>query len=250
MNYFIDTEFVEDGSTIMPISLALVSEDCRELYLELDFDEAKAEAHDFVRENVLPHLRLANRSSKQEAREVILEFLGEDPDPMFWAYYADYDWVLLCQLFGTMIDLPDPLPKHCMDLQQWWVQLGRPGGVKPAKPKNAHDALADARWNYVFYQNLKAFDTYVILELDRTENEGGTDAHHLQGETTSLKVIVKYRSDQPDNDEQRAAWLKPGHVRELPDDTEAFLRRVQPLGRFSIDLSTNPLTLFFENDYD
>lgn len=167
MNYFTDTEFVEDGSTIMPISIALVSEDCRELYIELDFDEAKAEAHDFVREHVLPHLRIpqAERCTKPQACERILEFLGEDPDPMFWAYYADYDWVLLCQLFGTMIDLPDPFPKFCMDLQQWWVQLGRPKGVKPAKPKNAHDALADARWNYVFYQNLKAFEEGRVNDL-------------------------------------------------------------------------------------
>lgn len=38
--------------------------------------------------------------------------------PKFHAYYADYDWVAFCWLFGKMIDLPKGFPKFCFDLKQ------------------------------------------------------------------------------------------------------------------------------------
>jgi hypothetical protein len=36
----------------------------------------------------------------------------------FYGYYADYDWVLFCWLFGKMIDLPNGFPMYCRDLKQ------------------------------------------------------------------------------------------------------------------------------------
>lgn len=38
--------------------------------------------------------------------------------PEFYAYYADYDWVVFCSLFGRMIDLPKGFPMYCRDLKQ------------------------------------------------------------------------------------------------------------------------------------
>lgn len=38
--------------------------------------------------------------------------------PEFWAYFGDYDWVLLCSLFGTMMDLPEGFPMYCCDVKQ------------------------------------------------------------------------------------------------------------------------------------
>lgn len=166
--YFIDTEFVEDGETIMPISIAIVPLDRRRrnLYLEFDFDQEKAEAHDFVRENVLPHLRGQERYSRPQAASAILSYLGIPGHPAesknyieFWAYYADYDWVLFCQIFGTMVNLPKGLPHLCFDLEQVWRLHARPrGGVKPPQPENAHDALADAMWNREFYCTMMGGD--------------------------------------------------------------------------------------------
>jgi len=160
VRYFLDTEFVEDGETIMPISLALVQETAvgvhRELYLEYQFDEEKAEAHDFVRENVLPHLRGQERYTRAQAAERIQHFTlrpGEQPE--FWAYFASYDWVLLCQTFGTMLGMPHGMPHLCMDLMQFWMLRGRPC-PRPPMPENAHDALADARWNLDFFRQIQA----------------------------------------------------------------------------------------------
>src|SRR5258708_33864740 len=57
MRYFIDTEFVEDGHTIDLISIGIVCEDGRELYMQsAEFDAEKAS--DWVKENVLSHLVL------------------------------------------------------------------------------------------------------------------------------------------------------------------------------------------------
>lgn len=36
----------------------------------------------------------------------------------FYGYYADYDWVAFCWLFGNMIDLPKDFPMYCIDLKQ------------------------------------------------------------------------------------------------------------------------------------
>ena len=39
-------------------------------------------------------------------------------NPQFYAYYADYDWVAFCWLFGKMIDLPKGFPMYTIDLKQ------------------------------------------------------------------------------------------------------------------------------------
>lgn len=38
--------------------------------------------------------------------------------PRFYAYFADYDWVLFCTLYGTMMQLPRGFPRYCIDLKQ------------------------------------------------------------------------------------------------------------------------------------
>jgi len=90
----------------------------------------------------------------------------------FYAYYADYDWVAFCWLFGKMIDLPKDFPKYCIDLQQIKVEHARKMckstdysvesylenlNTYKSYPKNTneHNALADARWNYELYKFLK-----------------------------------------------------------------------------------------------
>jgi hypothetical protein len=144
--YFLDTEFVEDGRTIMPISIGVVSSSGREFYAEFDFDEGKAMAHDFVRENVLPHLREAERLAPKAVADALLRFIGDDPCPEFWAWYGAYDWVLVCQMFGTMMDLPRHFPMFVHDLKALCSQLGIVGSQLPLQPASAHCALADARW--------------------------------------------------------------------------------------------------------
>lgn len=149
MRYFFDTEFIEDGVTIDLISIGIVSEDGREYYAEFHFDRALAS--EWVRENVFPHLMDKPRDRYSTRREIV-EFVGEKPE--FWAYYADYDWVALCQLFGTMMDLPAGWPMYCRDVKQLCDDLGNP--QLPKQTSTEHHALADARWTRDAWLYLRA----------------------------------------------------------------------------------------------
>lgn len=143
MRFWFDTEFYEDGKAIYLISIGIVSEDGREYYAETVSAPLLARQTDWLRDNVAPHLRgKPAEKLPSELRDEIVAFMGEKPE--IWAYYADYDWVALCQIYGRMIDLPKGWPMFCRDVKQLCVSLGDP---KLPKQKSAeHDALADARW--------------------------------------------------------------------------------------------------------
>lgn len=160
MNFFLDTEFAETGGwktpTIDLISIALVAEDGREFYAESnDFNIHHCDQ--WVRDNVVAKLGPEKqRISREAIRDGVIAFLGSEP--VIWGFYADYDWVVFCWLFGKMINLPKGYPMFCRDLQQWYIQLGKPEGVKPPDPANAHNALVDAKWTFDFYKNLVEHD--------------------------------------------------------------------------------------------
>ena len=156
MKFFLDLEFIEDGKTIDPLSIALVSDDDREVYI-VNESADRTKASPWVLENVIPHLDkgLADFSVRQPRETIpvlIKAFVGHDPKPEFWGYYADYDWVAFCQLFGTMMDLPKGFPMYCRDIKQLCDQLGNP--ALPAQGKGEHHALLDARWNKQAYEFL------------------------------------------------------------------------------------------------
>lgn len=155
--FFIDTEFAETGGSSHPtidlISIGLVSDDDREYYAESS-EFSLSNCNGWVIENVLPRLGpQEQRKRRPQIKEEIIAFIGDDPDVEFWGYYSDYDWVVFCWLFGTMMHLPKGFPMLCMDLQQAWIREGKPP-IKPPDPENEHNALADARWNFQFYRSL------------------------------------------------------------------------------------------------
>lgn len=149
MRFWFDTEFIENGKTIDLISIGVVSEDGRGYYAECtECDLAKASS--WVVENVFPQLGGTKTPRATVAKELI-EFMGESPE--IWAYYADYDWVALCQLFGTMMDLPKGWPMYCRDVKQYADYLGGP--KLPKQETNEHNALADAVWCHQAWQELE-----------------------------------------------------------------------------------------------
>lgn len=111
--------------------------------------------------------------------------------PTFYAYFADYDWVAFCWLFGKMMDLPKGFPMYTRDLKQmldekadsknwyygrdiWNNNHNRSSDLQDAdrqatlkeklekikrhvnypKQTNEHNALADARWNKKLHEFL------------------------------------------------------------------------------------------------
>jgi hypothetical protein len=152
MRFWFDTEFYEDGHKIALISIGVVAEDGREYYAEVLGADEIARSSDWLKDNVLPHLKGSGKYRSQIARELI-NFMGTEPE--IWAYYADYDWVVLCQLHGRMIDLPKGWPMFCRDVKQLADSMGNP--KLPEQTTAEHDALADARWardawNYLLKQ--------------------------------------------------------------------------------------------------
>lgn len=150
MKIFFDTEFIEDGKTIDMLSIGLVREDGKTYYAEVFDNIPRWEAADpWVKENVIAHLKCNNTAEfvpelklKSRIAKEIVEFVGDSPE--FWAYYADYDWVVLCQLYGRMIDLPKGWPMFCRDLKQYSMDRGIEKIMLPNDQE--HHALADALW--------------------------------------------------------------------------------------------------------
>ncbi len=103
-----------------------------------------------------------------------------EPELEFYAYYADYDWVAFCWLFGKMMDLPTGFPMYCIDLKQRfdevqdrWRNMSNEYRLEVSralnlysveidikdlsnypKQENEHNALADARWNKKLFEFL------------------------------------------------------------------------------------------------
>ena len=119
MRYFLDTEFIESGPyhPVQLISIGIVAEDGREFYAQSsEFDASMAS--DWVKQNVLAQMDPRGEySSLKEIGTKIRQFIGADK-PEFWGYYADYDWVVFAQIFGSMMNLPDGFPMYCRDIKQ------------------------------------------------------------------------------------------------------------------------------------
>jgi len=143
--YTYDTEFNEAPGYLDLISIGVKCEDGREFYaVSSEFD--KARCNDFVLAHVLPKLGPQPPESRAQIRDRLLAFIGKTR-PELWGYFADYDHVLLCWLFGRMVDLPKGWPMLTLDLKQTMIEKGVRESDLPKKPTNAHNALDDARWN-------------------------------------------------------------------------------------------------------
>lgn len=157
MIYFLDTEFLENGpdKPITLVSIGIVcEEDGREYYaVSSEFDES--DASDWVKENVLDGMNIPKegpKKRKQIANDII-KFINKDSNPTFWADHCAYDWVVFCQIFGTMMDLPDNFPKYCHDIKVEEMKLGDP--KMPEHSGREHDALEDAKHLMEKYRYIK-----------------------------------------------------------------------------------------------
>lgn len=152
----------------------MVTRDGCELYaVNADMDQHLVRDHPFVGKHVWPHLPLVSpargirggghrqldtehpdvRPRAQIAR-LVSDFLSGLTEVELWAWYESYDHVVLSQLFGTMVQLPNHIPMWTNNLKQEAHFLGNP--PLPHQEKGAHHALADARHNVRIYDALCA----------------------------------------------------------------------------------------------
>ena len=152
MKVFYDGEFSTTAPQLGLVSIGAVREDGREFYgVSTEFDPATA--HPWVKQHVLPQLPPLDDPawmSREQLRAGLLDLLGDDPE--LWAWFGAYDHVALCQLWGSMPELPRVVPRFTMDVHQLWRHLGRP--PLPAQAAGLHHALADARHVKVRFEAL------------------------------------------------------------------------------------------------
>lgn len=185
--FFYDTEFHEDGKTIDLISIGIVRGDGKEYYaVSSEADYRRVYENSWLMNhvmNTIPHIvvEVPNGGytiiptgpfvkTRAQMREEIMSFVNDSHDEFndphgeakaeLWAWYADYDHVALCQLFGKMIDLPEAFPMFTRDLRQHWEYKGYP--VLPKQEEGEHNSLDDARYNRVLWEYLEGFDNGTV----------------------------------------------------------------------------------------
>ncbi len=154
MKFFLDTEFIESGPSkpIQLISIGMTA-DSGDSFYAISSEFNPDDASTWVKENVLAKLEPESEISRlplaQIARSIrhYVAHAARGSKPEFWGYYADYDWVVFCQVFGTMMDLPDGFPMYCRDIKRLCDDKGNP--KLPEQASGEHNALADARWNQI-----------------------------------------------------------------------------------------------------
>jgi hypothetical protein len=171
--YFYDTEFKEDGKTIDLISIGIVCEDGREYYAVSDeFDTRRVARDNWLMNNVMSSIDHVKsvvvdfegapvvrdilvtdpaRKSRDQIKQDIVDFVA-GTTVEWWNWYGAYDHVVLCQLFGPMIELPDGFPMYSNDIKQLHKLAGY--CAMPKQPKGLHNALADAKFNIERYDYL------------------------------------------------------------------------------------------------
>lgn len=113
-----------------------------------------------------PSDKFQSRKMAAIAREKWLESIK----PQFYAYFADYDWVVFCWLFGRMIDLPAGFPKYCIDIKQMMAERWLDSKWKDKycpQGRGTHSAIEDARWNEKLYNTIKT--NYLKFAENRAE---------------------------------------------------------------------------------
>lgn len=178
MDVYYDSEFIDTGRLIEPISIGFHREDGEELYRVFNDEDTirRAVNTPWLRENVVPSLPLEIGKgphegnwgfdlshpdfecvkSSHEIKQDVEAFLFEaacKSGLTLWAWYAAYDMVLLAQIWGKLLDIPSWMPMNTCDLRQEHLRLGEP--ILPRQQKGHHNALADARHNVLIHERLR-----------------------------------------------------------------------------------------------
>lgn len=135
MKIFFDTEFTGLHKDTTLISIGLVDENGRTFYAEFfDYNEDKVD--DWIRENVIEHLKFKEKSfqipdsnfgpsdnvemkaSIQIVKEYLMEWLAPYDKVELVSDVCHYDMVLFINIFGGAFDLPANVNPACHDINQ------------------------------------------------------------------------------------------------------------------------------------
>jgi hypothetical protein len=157
MRYWFDTEFIEKDNYIDLISIGIVAENGFSYYAICnEFNEKNA--CEWVRSNVLNQLdHQSFWKSKRQIKDEITKFV-KPSQAEFWVYNGAYDWVIFCQIFNGIRNLPKGYPWYANDIKQLSHMIGLP--QLPVQKNRKHHALDDAIWTKQAYEFLMQYKDY------------------------------------------------------------------------------------------
>lgn len=154
---FFDTEFTGLHKNTSLISIGIVSECGRSFYAEFtDYD--KSQVNDWIKENVILHLRFtgeyssvpavdhehhAMKGSKLQVSNSLTEWMSQFESIEFWSDCLAYDWVLFCDLFGGALNLPKNIFYIPFDLST----LLKMKGVDPDISREEYSGITSRKHN-------------------------------------------------------------------------------------------------------
>jgi len=180
-NYNDADKWVQEN-VILPLYLEKVHGDNRNIYSVSNFHKRYGHDLDMIKTFILGFVDDKARQDRDWEYFGVHHPRKPDLAPEFYAYYADYDWVVFCSLFGRMVDLPNGFPMYCKDLKQMlddfvtekWLPDSKSymqgtgvdvtfdlaleklkGLDEYPKQENEHSALDDAIWNMKLYNFLQ-----------------------------------------------------------------------------------------------
>lgn len=206
IKFFIDTEFIELGRNypLELLSIGIVCENGNTLYLE-NLEANYKNANDWVKQNVFLFMNIFTTKcftnkycelsiNEEEANnlwklgintlaqisfrvEGFIKTNSGENKPEFWGYFCDYDWVVFCQLFGTMMDLPKGFPHYCNDLKQLMKSYGIDESLDElTKQESNHNALDDAKQIKLGYE--------IVMDKEKL-------THHFEVEGEVYPKVIK-----------------------------------------------------------
>lgn len=114
---FFDTEITGLHQNTTLISIGLVAETGQTFYAELtDYDALQVD--DWIRENVINKLVLSTfdntaslqewklKADKQTVKYGLIKWFEQFDEVEMWSDCLSYDWVLFCQIFGHVFNIP------------------------------------------------------------------------------------------------------------------------------------------------
>lgn len=186
MLFTLDTEFLDTGNTIELISIGLCAANGNEYYaINSDAPWKRVLQVPWMVDNVIkPHLPHSvdsyggiipdvfhpDMKSKSQIAEEVKGFFwdNETNKPSeTWAWWAAYDHVVLCQLWGRMLEVPRGVPMRTNCLKQEHERQLKAAGLPRGKnlpfkqdPATEHHALHDARFDMEIADHLGVLTTW------------------------------------------------------------------------------------------
>jgi hypothetical protein len=157
MKIFFDTEFTGLHKNTSLISIGMVAEDGRELYIELK-NYKRNQVDQWIQDNVIANLSNIRPLSNNDAAWQIQHFLERYDTVEMWSDCLAYDWVLFCDLWQHAFNVPKNIYYIPFDICTVFKLKGidpdvnREEFARMTGPK--HNALHDAKVIKACYERL------------------------------------------------------------------------------------------------